>query len=72
MVPKFITRYGSKVVTEVGVGIEKFGVWVGNHVLTPSRKKHECSSGFCVENGRVDGMLQGVGHNSLIINRMAY
>ena len=54
--------YGSKVVAEVGVGIDKFGVGVGYHVLTPSWKEHECSSGLCVENGRVNGMLQSSGH----------
>lgn len=59
-VTEVCAQNGFKSAAEVRVGSDMFGLGVGYHVLAPCREEHECNSGFCNENGRVDSMLQGM------------
>eukprot|EP00983_Pelagomonas_calceolata_P028463 891241-Pelagomonas_calceolata.AAC.1 len=61
----------SKFTTEMWIGSDEFGIGVGYHAFSPDREEHDSSSGLCVENGRVDSMVQGLNHSFLGVNGMA-
>eukprot|EP00983_Pelagomonas_calceolata_P083657 1156206-Pelagomonas_calceolata.AAC.3 len=71
VIGKLILWNGPKLVVEVQISSEEFGVGISYHQITAFWQKHEGGGSLCIEDGRLDSVPQDLCHGLIVIDGVA-